>query len=102
MYLTGKMPIYLCVLKYKVKYYGKRKKEVVLLDKFDTKFSREVCLGNTLDVVNNKKYNEYMISRLENENAKSFGCEIEITSVEPVVQLGYTNNRFEEDTRTAS
>mgnify|MGYP007032519165 CR=1 FL=1 len=93
------MPIYLNTLTYIVKPYGKRKGQTVLLEerRHTTRTSREVCIGNTLELVNDKMYNSYILGKLQRENKKTQGCEIEIIEVQPISQCGYTTKRFEDE-----
>jgi len=88
------VPIYFNALTYQVRQYGKRKSEIVLIDKVSVKTSREICLGNTLDMLNDPELNEYLIGRLKTSSGKSLGCEVKITNVEPISQCGYTTKRF--------
>lgn len=90
------MPIYFNSLTYEVRQYGKRKNEIVLTDKVSVKTSREVCLGNTLEMLNDTEFNSYLVEGLKIRNGKSLGCEIKITNVEPISQCGYTTNRFKD------
>ena len=91
-----KMPIYLNKIKYQVRHYGKRKGLTVLKEKCSVHSSREVSIGNTLELLNDTRYNNNMLQRLKQEHKRSLGCEINIISVEPIVQCGYTNDRFKD------
>ena len=91
------IPIYLNNLTYHVKQYGKRKGEIVIIDKVLVKTSIEICLGNTLDMLNNTEFNKYLIGRLKINNKKLLGCEIKIINVEPICQCGYTTKRFKQE-----
>ena len=92
---TYKMPIYFSELTYEIMHYGKRKGKTVLLDRKQTKSTREVHIGNTIEILNDRTYNDTTLSRLKRENAKSQGCEIKIVSLSTITQCGYTNSRFE-------
>tara|TARA_R110002012_G_C11544740_1_gene601798 strand:+ start:425 stop:709 length:285 start_codon:yes stop_codon:yes gene_type:complete len=82
---------------YKIIPYGKRKGEKVLLkDDYQTKTSREVSIGNTLEDIQNPKYNKNLLNRLKEGYTKINGCEIEFISVNPITEHGFTNYRFEE------
>ena len=95
--------IYFNEITYKVIPYGKRKGERVLLEnKFQTKTSREVSIGNTLEDIKNTKYNSNLVSRLKDDYTKSNGCEIEFISVNPISEHGFTNYRFEGESRPDS
>jgi hypothetical protein len=59
--------------------------------------SREVSIGNTIEILNNPKYNSNMLNRLKREHKKRTGCEVKIIYVEPISQCGYTNNRFDDE-----
>ncbi len=88
------MPICFNKLTYEIRYYGKRRGERVLLDKVYKKTSREVCIGKTLELVNDSRYNANLMTRLRSSNQKTQGCEIKIISLENISQCGFTQPRF--------
>jgi hypothetical protein len=92
-----KMPIYFNELTYEIRQYGKRRGIKILLDKKIIKTSREVSIGCDIPTLNNRKFNNRLLNALSETNGKSQGCVIKITNVEPIVQCGYTNNRFEDE-----
>lgn len=92
-----KMPICFNKLTYEIRYYGRRKGQTVLIDKAYTKTSREVCIGDTLELLNDSRYNTNLMTRLKDENKKTQGCEIKIISLEKITQCGYTQPRFKHE-----
>jgi len=78
-----------------VRHYGKKLGKTVLKEKCLVFSNEEVCVGNTLDILNNIKYNTNMLNRLKNKHKKSLGCEVKIIGVSSISQCGYTNDRFE-------
>ena len=56
----------------------------------------KVCIGNTLDVIQDVKYNNNLHRSTKLKYGKSNGCEIEFISVEPIINLGMSNARFRE------
>jgi|21_taG_2_1085346.scaffolds.fasta_scaffold24721_3 squalene cyclase len=91
------MPIYFSSVTYNIRHYGKRKGKKILLDKINTKTTNEVHIGNTVELLNNKKYNNRLLNSLKIENEKNQGCELTIINVEPIVQCGFTNYRFKDE-----
>tara|TARA_R110002012_G_scaffold2179_1_gene10415 strand:- start:3510 stop:3806 length:297 start_codon:yes stop_codon:yes gene_type:complete len=91
------MPIYYSNVTYEIQHYGKKKGKKVLLDKKQTKTTNEVHIGNTVEMLNNKKYNNRLLNSLIIENEKSQGCRLIITKIEPIVQCGFTNYRFKNE-----
>jgi hypothetical protein len=77
-----------------VRYYGKKQGLTVLKEKCEEHSSREVTIGDTIDILNNPIYNSNMLNRLKREHKKRMGCEIKIIDVAPITQCGYTNDRF--------
>ncbi len=59
-------------------------------DNYLEKTSREICIGDTVDILNDRKYNNNLMKRLYMENKGRMGCEIEITEVAPISQHGYS------------
>lgn len=88
------MPIFLNSIEYTVRRYTSRKGELVLQDKAEKFKSEEVCIGNTIEEINNPKYNDYLKRRLEAKHSKTYGAEVYFDSVEPIVQCGNTTKRF--------
>tara|TARA_R110002096_G_scaffold272843_10_gene466622 strand:+ start:1626 stop:1901 length:276 start_codon:yes stop_codon:yes gene_type:complete len=89
-----KMPIYLNKLTYEIRKYTKRKNIITLSDKVNTNTSDEICLGNTVEILNNPIYNSYTLNKLNVKNTKGLGCEIKIVEVKTLTQHGFTNDRF--------
>jgi len=58
--------------------------------------SREVCIGNSIDILNDKYWNANLFSRLYSEHTGKHGCEIKIESFDVISELGLTTNRFKE------
>lgn len=92
-----KMPICFNKVTYEIRYYGKRKGEKVLIDKPHKKTTREVCIGDTLELLNDSRYNVNLMTRLKSNNQKTQGCEIKIISLEKIAQCGYTQPRFKHE-----
>ena len=59
--------------------------------------TRDLFIGNTIELLNDPKYNSNTLKRLKREHGKRTGCEINITFVEPIAQCGYTNDRFDDE-----
>lgn len=59
------------------------------------KTSKEICIGDSVEILNNRKYNNNLIKRLHMENKGRLGCEIEITEVAPISQHGYSMVNFD-------
>jgi cAMP phosphodiesterase len=89
-------PIYFLNLTYEVKKYIKKRGEIILSTVFTTKKSREVCIGKTIDILNNKYWNANLMSRLTRDNQGKYGCEINIVSFDVISELGTTTKRFKE------
>ena len=85
-----------------MRYYGKRRGQTVLKEKCEVHSSREVSIGDSVELLNNPVYNSNMLNRLKTEHQKREGCEIKVINVAPIAQCGYTNNRFEEELRPNS
>ena len=88
------MPIYLNKLTFKLKNYSLRKGVLYLQKKSKIYNIEKVCIGNTIEILNNPKYNNYMMRSLKFKYGKSHGCEIEITNVEEISYHGQTNQKF--------
>jgi len=56
-----------------------------------------VHIGNTIEILNNKKYNNRVLNMLVKENEKKHGCILSIVAIEPIAQCGFTNKRFDEE-----
>ena len=54
----------------------------------------KVCIGNTLDIIKDKKYNNYLHKSTKLKYGRGNGCEIEFISVEEISYLGMSNARF--------
>tara|TARA_R110001592_G_scaffold145090_1_gene368579 strand:+ start:426 stop:722 length:297 start_codon:yes stop_codon:yes gene_type:complete len=89
-------PIYFLNLTYEVKKYIKKRGEIILSTVFTTKKSREVCIGKTIDILNNKYWNANLMSRLTRNNQGKYSCEINIVSFDVISELGLTTKRFKE------
>jgi len=89
-----KMQIHLNELTYKVTRYASLKGEIKLQKKFAIVKTTEICIGSSLDEINDVKYNQYLKERLSTTNSKSYGCIIEFISVNSKHFCGYTNDRF--------
>lgn len=64
-------------------------------DNYSERTSKQICIGDTVEIVNNKKYNNNLHKRLHMENKGRLGCEIEIIDVAPISQHGYSMVDFE-------
>jgi len=53
------------------------------------------CVGDTLEVLNNKMYNEHMLEGVASEYGKTNGCLVEIIKVQKISNHGFTSKRFE-------
>ena len=96
--MNGKysMPIYFSKLTYSIKQYVKKNKKLVL-SKPINKSSREVHIGNEIEILNDKKYNNRLLNVLHKENNKRHGCIVSIIGIETITQCGYTTKRFEDE-----
>lgn len=90
------MPIYFSTLTYRVTQYVKKNKKLELSKPY-TRSSREVHIGNTIEVLNDKKYNNRVLNMLIKENEKKHGCILSIVAIETIAQCGFTNQRFDEE-----
>jgi hypothetical protein len=77
-----------------VRHYGKKKGQTVLKEKHSEHSSKEVSIGDTIELLNNTTYNNNMLNRLKRKHAKSMGCEVKVVDVAPITQCGYSNDRF--------
>ena len=53
-----------------------------------------MCIGNTLDIIKDKKYNNYLHKSTKLKYGRGNGCEIEFISVKEISYLGMSNARF--------
>ena len=90
------MPIYFSTLTYKITQYVKKNKKLELSKPY-TRSSREVHVGNTIGILNDRKYNNRVLNMLVKENEKKHGCIVSIVAIEPITQCGYTTKRFEDE-----
>ena len=90
------MPIYYSKLTYKINQYVKKNKKLVLAEPIN-KSSREIHIGNNIQTLNDKKYNNRLLSTLIEENDKKHGCIISIIGIETITQCGYTTKRFDNE-----
>ena len=88
------MPIYLNKLTFKLKNYSTKKGTLFLQKKEKEYTTKKVCLGKTLEELNNSVYNSYTINSLKNNYGKTHGCELKIIKVEPISYHGQTSKRF--------
>lgn len=86
--------MYLCRIDYTYQKYRRAAKEIVLNNKTQESHSEEVCIGNTIKLLNDPRYNEYLMGRLAANQAGSLGSKIVITKVTEIIKLGLTNDRF--------
>lgn len=91
------MPICFNKVTYEIRYYGKRKGEKVLINKPYKKNHKRSLYRNTLELLNDSRYNANLMTRLKSDNQKSQGCEIKIISLEQIAQCGYTQSRFKHE-----
>jgi hypothetical protein len=89
-----KMPLYLCLVEYTYQKYRRAAKQVVLNKKKQKAKSEEVTIGNTLELLNDKRYNTNLMNRLGRKHAGALGCEITINKVTEIATLGKTIDRF--------
>jgi hypothetical protein len=89
-----KMPIFYNLVKYQVRHYGKKKGQTVLKEKHSEHSSKEVSIGDTIELLNNPIYNNNMLNRLKLKHGKRMGCEVKVIDVAPITQCGYSNDRF--------
>lgn len=89
-------PIYLLNLNYTVRKYVMRKGKITLQPE-DVNFSSiRVCIGNSIDILNDTYWNANLFSRLISDHKGKHGCEIKIKSFDVISELGLTTNRFKE------
>lgn len=89
-------PINFLNLTYEVKKNINKRGEIILSTSSITKQSREVCIGKSLDILNDKYWNGNLLSRLLKDNESKHGCEIKIISFDVISELGFTTKRFKE------
>ena len=89
-----RMNMYLCRVDYTYQKYRRAAKEVVLNNKTQKSYSEEVCIGNTIELLNDPRYNQYLMGRLGASHSGALGSKIVITKVTEMVKLGLTNDRF--------
>lgn len=89
-------PIYFLNLDYIVKKYVMKRGSLTLQPEGILFSSREVCIGNSIDILNNTYWNANLLSRLNSEHTGKHGCEIKIKSFDVISELGLTTNRFKE------
>jgi hypothetical protein len=90
------MPIYYNKLTLRLRNYSIKKGELYLSKKSQQQTIESVCIGNTLETLNNKKYNSSLMKRLKERLCKKNGCEIEITKVETISHHGNTVQKFKD------
>lgn len=88
------MTIYFNRVTYEIRNYTKRKNVIVLSDKVNLNTCNEICIGNTIEVLNNLIYNSYLLNRINKKHTKGLGCTIKIVEVHTVTEHGLTNDRF--------
>jgi len=88
------MNMYLCRVDYTYQKYRRAAKEVVLNNKTQKSHSEEVCIGNTIELLNDPRYNQYLMGRLGTSHSGTLGSKIVITKVTELIKLGLTNDRF--------
>ncbi len=85
-----KAPMFFNSITYSVKKY-EMKRSVLTLQSVGTKLtSREVCIGDNLDILNDKYWNANLFSRLNSEHTGKHGCEISIILFDVISKLGFT------------
>jgi len=89
-------PINFLNLTYEVRKNIKKNKKIIQSTSFIVRRSREVCIGKSLDILNDKYWNANLMSRLYRDNEGKHGCVINIISFDVISELGYTTNRFKE------
>lgn len=89
-------PIFFLELNYTVKKYVMRKGKITLQPESVNFLSKEVCIGNSIDILNDTYWNANLFSRLISEHKGKHGCEIKIKSFDVISELGLTTNRFKE------
>lgn len=91
------MNIYLCRIEYTYQKYRRAANLVVLNNKTQKAWSEEVCIGNTIEQINDSRYNKYLMERIGMHNSSKLGSKIAITKVTEIAKLGLTNNRFQDE-----
>ena len=91
-------PIYYLRITYAATKVVKKNNKLVLDSKKKYRSADVVCIGNTLEILNDRYWNPNLLSRLEQENVSKRGVEIEITAIhEELAYTGLTIKRFERE-----
>ena len=91
-------PIYFLSITYTVKRYFMRNKKLELQHSTVFHTSDEVCIGNTVDVLNNEYWNRNLLNRLKKNHQSKNGIELEVYAVHKELSSnGYTTERFERE-----
>ena len=91
-------PIYFLRITYSITKFVKKKDLLVLENKNKYKSSDVICIGNTLEILNNKYWNPILLSRLEQENTSNRGVKVKVTTIhEELSYNGLTIKRFERE-----
>ena len=91
-------PIYLLRISYTVKRYFMRNKKLELQHSTVFNTSDEICIGNSVDILNNKYWNKNLLSRLEKDNQSKNGIELKVYAIYKELSAnGYTTKRFERE-----
>jgi|TARA_R110002074_G_scaffold400816_2_gene597131 hypothetical protein len=91
-------PIYYLRITYTATKFVKKNDSLVLDNKKKYRSADVVCIGNTLEILNDRYWNPNLLSRLEQENINKRGVEIKITTIhEELAYTGMTIKRFERE-----
>tara|TARA_R110002073_G_scaffold222_1_gene2783 strand:- start:81 stop:377 length:297 start_codon:yes stop_codon:yes gene_type:complete len=91
-------PIYYLLISYSMKKYVTKNKKIVLQTSTHHTVTDVICIGNTVEILNDSYWNKGLLSKLHGENKSKNGCVIEVSIVgEELAMCGYTTKRFERE-----
>lgn len=91
-------PIFFLCIGYSVKKYVSKNKKIVLETGTSFKTSNVVCIGNTVEVLNDEYWNSNLLSKLHEDNKSKHGCVIKVTMIHEELSVnGCTTQRFERE-----
>mgnify|MGYP003627506407 FL=1 len=91
-------PIYFLAIGYSLKKYITKNKKIVLQTSTHHAVTEVVCIGNTVEILNDEYWNKGLLSKLYQDNKSKNGCVIKVAIVhEELAMCGYTTKRFERE-----
>lgn len=91
-------PIYFLCIGYSIKKYVSKNKKIVLEKSTSWRIGNVVCIGNTVEMLNDEYWNNNLLSKLHEDNKSKHGCVIKVTMIhEELSANGYTTKRFERE-----